>query len=202
MAKGSARPKRGRAAPASLRYDNRRGRPPAPRDRDGNGVLGCLGIFLAVLALIVPVALGTLAWGETVWGETASAWPGGGYGLAATVGAAVPFALAAFIAPLTRMNWRAGRARSLAWAAAALPGLLACQALAAVIFGVMRPKRRRDWDGACYREGHPCWVHVHYPWVWLVGLLVTLAVAALLIAVLVRRAPRAGRPAAGAEAAS
>jgi hypothetical protein len=73
--------------------------------------------------------------------------------------------------------------------------VLACQALGAVISGVLRPRHHRDRDTECYSEGHPCWVHVHYPWVWLAGLLVTLAVGALLIAVLVRHeSRRAERP--------
>ncbi|MFF0204157.1 hypothetical protein [Streptomyces sp. NPDC005017] len=166
-------------------------------------MLGCLGVLLGFLALVGPVAVGTTVWGERIWGETAAAWPGGGYGPAATVGAVVPFALAAFIAPLTRMNWGASKVRSLAWAAAALPGLLACQALGTVISGVIRPKRRRDRDAECYGEGGPCWVRVHYPWVWLVGLLVTLAVTALAVTALVRFGPRPGeRPVAEPESAT
>jgi MFS family permease len=192
MSGGSAKSGRRRAAPASLRYEHRRVRLPGPKKRDGGWFLGCLGIFLTALAIIVPVALFTVTWGAEIWGDLADDWPGGGYGLAATVGALVPFAFAAFVAPLTRMNWGRSKARSLAWACACLPGLLACQALGGVIAGVLRPKRRRDWDAECYSEGHSCWVHVHYPWVWLVGLLVTLAVGALLIAVLVKYvAPRA-----------
>ena len=34
--------------------------------------------------------------------------------------------------------------------------------------------------------GDPCWVHQEYPWVWAVGLLSTVLVAAALIAVLIR----------------
>ncbi|MFI9153647.1 hypothetical protein [Streptomyces sp. NPDC053367] len=196
MGGGSAKPGRRKAAPASLRYERRRVRLPRPKERDGGCLFFCL-MFLGALVIIVPVAVGAAAWGATVWGEVAAGWPGRGYGLAATVGALVPFALAALIAPLVRINWRRGRARSLGLLAAALPGLLACQALGAVISGVLRPKRRRNWDQVCYSEGHPCWVHVHYPWVWLVGLLVTLAVGALLIAALFRYAgSRAGEAAA------
>ncbi|MFJ5776533.1 hypothetical protein [Streptomyces sp. NPDC093094] len=193
MVGGSARPGRRRAAPASLRHERRRVRLPRPKERDGGCLFFCL-MFLGALALVVPVAAGAVAWGETVWGEIAAKWPGRGYGLAATVGALVPFALAAFVAPLTRMNWSRSKARSLAWAGAALPGLLVCQALGSVISGVLRPRRRRDWGSVCHSEGHPCWVHIHYPWVWLVGLLVTLAVTALLVTVLVRYvAPRTKR---------
>ncbi|MFJ8085076.1 hypothetical protein ACIQ6Y_31215 [Streptomyces sp. NPDC096205] len=198
MGGGSARPKRRRAAGASLAYEHRRRRPRLPGAKEREWSCGfALLVLLVALALIVPVAVAALTWGETIWGEVAADWPGGGYGFAATVGALVPLAFAAFVTPLTRMDWGRSKVRSLAWACAALPGLLACQGLGAVISGVLRPKHRRDWDTECFSEGHPCWVHVHYPWVWLVGLLVTLAVGALLIAVLVRyTAPRAERPSA------
>ncbi|CAL9523340.1 hypothetical protein [Streptomyces sp. enrichment culture] len=192
MSGGSARPKRRKAAPASLRYEHRRVRLPGPKERDRGWILGCLGMLLSGLVIIVPVVMVEMTWGVELWGETADDWPGRGYGMAATVGALVPPAFAAFVAPLTRMNWARSKVRSLAWACAALPGLLACQALGGLISGVLRPKRRRDWDAECYSEGHACWIHVHYPWVWLVGLLTTLAVGALLVAVLVRyAAPRA-----------
>jgi hypothetical protein len=155
---------------------------------------GCL-VVLGFVVVFGPVFIMDVTWGEEIWGDLAGGWPGSGYGFAATVGAAAPFAFAAFVAPLTRMNWSRSKARSLAWAAAALPGLLACQALGGVISGVGRPKRRRDWDSECYSEGNPCWVHVEYPWVWLVGLLATLAVIGLFIAAFARYMARANRTA-------
>lgn len=188
MSGSSARPKRRKAAPGSLRYEHRRVRLPRPKERDRSWVLGCLGMPLLGLVIIVPVVMVEMTWAEEIWGDTADHWPGRGYGMAATVGALVPFAFAAFVAPLTRMNWGRSKVRSLAWAAAALPGLLTCLALGGLITGVLRPKRRRDWDSVCYSEGHPCWVHVEYPWLWLVGLLTTLAVSALLIAALAKYA--------------
>ncbi|PJM91670.1 hypothetical protein [Streptomyces sp. CB01373] len=141
-------------------------------------------------ALLVLPAIAAQAWGKKVWGGLAPAWPGGGYGFAATVGAMVPFALAALIAPLTRMDWRRSKARTLGWAAAALPGLVWGEAISVVIAGVMRPKHRRDWDSACYAEGDTCWVHVRYPFVWAVGLVTTLVVSALLIVLIVKYVAR------------
>jgi hypothetical protein len=125
-----------------------------------------------------------------VWGELAPSWPGGGYVFAVCVGTLVPLAFAAFIAPLGRLNWKKRKLRSLSWAAASLPGMASFQLLAAVITATIRPKHREDWDGSCFSKGNPCWVHVHYPFLWAVGLLSTLAGAALLITLLIRYAPK------------
>lgn len=90
------------------------------------------------------------------------------------------------IAPLTRMRWKKSKARSLAWAAASLPGLATSTLFLIVIFAMWRPKRRRDWDGSCYGEGGPCWVHEQYPYVWAVGLAATLLAAVAMGAGLVK----------------
>ncbi|MER6628858.1 hypothetical protein ABT301_11520 [Streptomyces sp. NPDC000987] len=119
---------------------------------------------------------------------------GGGYAFAACVGVLVPVAFGALTAALFRMDRKKRRARSLAWAVAALPGPAAWEALMGVITGAVRPRHARDRDGARYGEGSPCRVHVHYPFVRAVGLAATVAASALLIALLARRARRA-RPA-------
>lgn len=197
MSGGSARPKRGKAAPAALRYEHR-GRPPAgapAKKRDWSGCGFSLLLVSGFLALVVPMASAEDSWGGRVWGEVAPGWPGGAYVFAATAGAVVPLALAAVIAPLTRMNRKAGRVRSLFRAAAALPGFAACWLLSVVILGTTRPRRRRNWDSECHGRGRPCWVHEQYPWIWAVGLLATLVTAALLVVVLVRLAGRKSRPA-------
>ncbi|MER5222158.1 hypothetical protein [Streptomyces flaveus] len=145
--------------------------------------------WLCILALVgglVAFAISTITWGPTLWGDVAPGWPGGGYGFAGTVGALVPLAMAAMIAPLTRMRWKKSKARSLAWVAASLPGLAASTLFLVVIFAVFRPKRRRGWDGDCYSEGGPCWVHEQYPYVWAVGLAATLLAAVALVTVLVK----------------
>jgi hypothetical protein len=159
--------------------------PGEPKERDWSCGFGCL-VMLVVLALLVPMAMAEQAWGKEVWGELAPSWPGGAYGFAAVVGAVVPLAFAAFATPLARVNWKKSKPRSLAWAAAALPGLAACWLLAGVIFAYTRPKRRRDWDYDCYSQGGACWVHEQYPFLWAVGLVATLAVAAVLVTLLVR----------------
>ncbi len=152
--------------------------------------MGCVAIP-SVSVLLTPLYFFDQYWGDELWSDFAPAWPGGGYAFAATVGALVPLVFLAWVAPLTRMNWKKSKPRSLAWAAASLPGLVAGYLVAGVIMGTVRPKRRRDWDSDCYSEGGPCWVHVHYPWLWAVGLAATLAVAALLITLLVIYAGRA-----------
>ncbi|MFJ3337452.1 hypothetical protein [Streptomyces sp. NPDC086766] len=204
MGGGSAKPKRRKAAAAALRYEHGKGRPAAPRkkERGASCLFACL-VVLGFTALLLPMVMMTRAYGRDIWGGLAPAWPGGGYAFAATVGALVPVALGSVIAALVRTNWRESKARSLGWVAAALPGLAACWVFGIVIGSTTRPKHRRDWDAGCYARGGGCWVHAHYPFVWAVGLVTTLAVGALLVALLVRLLkPNAdsGEPAAGSSA--
>jgi hypothetical protein len=191
MSKTSAKPKRRKAAGPALRYEHRPGRPLARRVKTsvGDRLFGCV-VLPGFVVLLMPLVLFDMYWGHELWGDFAPAWPGGAYAFAGTVGALVPVVFFAWVAPLTRMNWKRSKRRSLAWVAASLPGLAACYLVAGVIATTARPKRRRNWDADCYREGGPCWVHVHYPWLWVVGLVATLAAAALLITLLVRLSRR------------
>ena len=193
MSGSSAKPKRRKAAGPVLRYEHRAGRPRSlarVKTRVGERLFGCL-VLPGFVALIMPLVLFDMYWGHELWGGFAPAWPGGAYAFAGTVGSLVPLVFLAWVAPLARMNWKRSKARSLAWAIASLPGLAAGYLVAGVIGATIRPKRRRDWDSDCYSEGGPCWVHVHYPWLWVIGLVSTLAAAALLITLLVRLSRRA-----------
>jgi hypothetical protein len=194
MSGGSARPRRRKAVGASLRYEHRpgRAREEGPKERVNWG-FGCL-VILGFLTLIAPLILVDRFWSHDIWGRLAPAWPGGSYAFAATVGALVPVALAAFVAPPTRLNWRRNKGRSLAWAAGALPGPAGGYLLAGVIGATWRPKRNSDWYSECYGRGGPCWVHEQYPYVWAVGLTATLAVIALLVWALVRYFGRKSAP--------
>lgn len=127
-----------------------------------------------------------MRWGHRVWGALAPAWPGGGYAFGATLGALLPLTFTALVAPLTRMKWRASRPRSLAWAVAGLPGLVAGWLVAGLIGATWRPRSRRDWDGVCHREGGACWVHEEFPYLWAVGLAAAVVVTAVLVACLWR----------------
>jgi hypothetical protein len=196
MGTGSRKPGRRKAAGAALRYEHRPGRPREEQHKErGNCLFACL-VIPVFLLLIAPLILIQESWGEDIWGDFAPSWPGGAYAFAATVGACVPLAFAAFVAPLTRMDWKAARLRSLAWALGSLPGLGAGYLIAGVISATWRPRHRRDWYYGCYSRGGPCWVHVEYPYLWAVGLLATLATTALIIAALVMyvRATRATPP--------
>ncbi|MFF4250896.1 hypothetical protein ACFY1L_06800 [Streptomyces sp. NPDC001663] len=188
MGGGSAKPRRKKAAGAALQYRHRPGRPRSEKPKERGGwVFGCL-VIPVFLVLLAPLIFIDQFWGHDIWGRFAPAWPGGAYAFAATVGALVPVVFAAFVAPLTRMNWKKSKARSLAWASGALPGLAAGYLIAGVIGATWRPKQRRNWHGECLSRGGPCWVHEEYPYLWAVGLLATLAVAALLIALLIKYA--------------
>ncbi|MFE0474062.1 hypothetical protein ACFW2V_20870 [Streptomyces sp. NPDC058947] len=192
MSGGSAKPKRRKAAGSALRYDHRPGRSHTDEveKRDRGCAWGCLVIPGAFLLLLTPLLLFEWYWGHELWGGLAPAWPGGAYAFAGTVGALIPLVFLAWAAPLTRMDWKKSKPRSLAWATASLPGLVAGYLIAGAISATARPKRRRDWDGDCYREGGPCWVHVHYPWLWAVGLAACLAVIALLVGLFARHVRR------------
>ncbi|MER5829236.1 hypothetical protein ABT116_00125 [Streptomyces sp. NPDC002130] len=194
MSGTSAKPKRRKAAGPALRYEHRPGRPPSRsrvKTSVGDRLFGCM-VLPGFVVLIMPLVLFDMYWGHELWGDFASKWPGGAYAFAAFVGVLVPLVFLAWVWPLTRMKWKAGKGRSLAWAAASLPGLAAGYLVAGVIATTVRPKRRRNWDGDCFSEGGPCWVHAHYPWLWAVGLMATLSAAALLITLFLKYGGRSG----------
>lgn len=184
MSGGSAKPGRRKAAGPSLRYEHRPGRPSTGTGRRrmtvGDRVFGCL-VLPGFLLLILPLVFIDMRWGHDIWGGLAPGWPGGAYAFAGTIGALVPLVFLAWVLPLSRMKWKQSKPRSLAWAAASLPGLACCYLVAGVIVAYARPKRRANWDGECYREGGPCWAHEQFPYLWAVGLAATLAVFALLV---------------------
>ncbi|MFE0175298.1 hypothetical protein ACFWZ2_23555 [Streptomyces sp. NPDC059002] len=172
---GSTRRTRRRAAGPALRYDHvpgARTREQAEARREPWGrrlydkLFGVL-VFLAVLATVAVFALADMAWGETLWGDLAPAWPGGGYGFSVTTGLLAPPAVVAIAAPLKGIDWKADKARSLARAAAALPGAALSCLLLLICLGAFRPRRNRDFD--CYSHGEPCWVHEQYPYLGLPG---------------------------------
>ncbi|MFF3884561.1 hypothetical protein [Streptomyces sp. NPDC001914] len=146
---------------------------------------GCLA-FLAVAAALIGFALTVMTLGTDLWGSAAPAWPGGGYGFAAVVGAAGPLGLATVIAALSRTRWKTNPLRSLGRVLASLPGVAASFVWVVVVFAGFRPRHRRDWGSGCHSRGNPCWVHVEYPWVWAVGLLSTVLATAVLFTVLFR----------------
>ncbi|MEV0981308.1 hypothetical protein [Streptomyces sp. NPDC049915] len=192
-ASGSARPKRGKAARGGLRYEHRPGRPAGDANtgkRDRGWLLGCVTIPVAFLALLAPVLYLDTVWGRDIWAGLAPAWPGGAYAFAGCVGALVPPVFLAFVAPLTRMDWKKSRLTALARVLAALPGLAGGWLLAGIIAATLRPRHRRDWNGSCHARGGPCWVHDAYPFLWAVGTAATLAVVALLIGLFARRVRR------------
>ncbi|WP_399928158.1 hypothetical protein [Streptomyces kanamyceticus] len=133
---------------------------------------------LTVVAVIVLSALAGFVWGRRLWAEVAPGWPGGGYGFAVTTGLLTPPAVAAVVVPLKRANWRKEKARSLGWAAAALPGVALSFVILLVTFSATRPKRRRRGP-ECYDPGQACWVQEQYPYIWLVGLAAAVLCTAL-----------------------
>lgn len=172
-----------KAARPSLRYEHQSGRPASPRSREKRERpwLVALVVLPVVVAVLAALATAGETWGPDAWGDLAPRWPGGGYGFGITLGVLEAIAAALFIVPLTRMKFRVSKVRSLAWAAAALPGMAAFGLVTALTLAGMRPKRSRSRTYDCYYEGHPCWVHEQYPYVWLVGLLTTVVVGLALL---------------------
>jgi hypothetical protein len=111
---GSAKPKRRKAAGAALRYEHRPGRPNADeaKKRDWGCAWGCVALP-GFGVLLMPLVLFDMYWGHGLWGDLAPAWPGGAYAFAGMAGALVPLVFLAWVAPLTRMNWK--RANGVRW---------------------------------------------------------------------------------------
>ncbi|MEU0396327.1 hypothetical protein ABZ208_26745 [Streptomyces sp. NPDC006208] len=174
----SAKPVRRRAAAPSLVRTPQKSRPrrgPSrnkSKDKDKFTAAGC-GAVLGIIALVVLWILGGITWGETLWREVGQDWPGGGYGFGATAGALLPCALAATGMAVARINWRTQKVRSLGLGTLASGAAGAALAISFVAVAALPPKRRSS------RADH--WVHSHYPSVWLVGLLATVAATALLL---------------------
>ncbi|MFF3321213.1 hypothetical protein [Streptomyces sp. NPDC002889] len=170
---GSTKPGRRRAAPPSLVRTPSRARP--RRDRGKGFVANTLGILgvLGILALFALWVLGGITWGEALWKEFAQDWPGGGYGFGATAGALLACVLAVLGVCAAGINWKTGKVRSLIRGAVALGCAGAALTISFVAIASIPPKKRSR------RAEH--WVHSHYPYVWVVGLLATLATAALLL---------------------
>ncbi|MFG3254336.1 hypothetical protein [Streptomyces sp. NPDC048172] len=187
---GSVRRGRGKAAAPSLRY----AREPGPRAGSGekkgrdrkDTVFGCL-IFLAVAAVIVLLALTDMWWGEDTWRWAADSWPGGAYSFAAFLGALLPCAVALFGLALARggrggwkKSWRERPVRPLLGGLGAAGSAVVLFGLTVLIFDAQDNGRSRRGS-----DGPPSWVYAHFPWLWALGLAVTLVVGAVLIAVAV-----------------
>ncbi|MBE8477017.1 hypothetical protein [Streptomyces justiciae] len=186
-----------KAARPSLRYEHNRERPASRRQREQRERpwLVALVVLPVATGVVAVMALVGKAWGPAAWGDLAPEWPGQGYGFSLTLGVLEALAAGACIAPLARARRKGNKLRSAAWGAAALPGAVAFGLVAAVALAGMRPKKRHR-SGGCHLEGHPCWVHEHYPYAWLVGLVAFAAVGlALLFTIGIRADQRTKAPA-------
>ncbi|MFG2195452.1 hypothetical protein [Streptomyces sp. NPDC048639] len=182
----SARPGRRKAAPASYggapkkQGRTRGGKAGAGRrggwDRESR--VGCL-FMAALLVGIVAFAVAVAEWGAALWADVAPGWPGGGYGFAVTAGALLPVSATATGIALFRVSRRTPKARSAAFAAAALASGSVTLVTVIVAFAALPPKRRRRIG--CYGPGEPCSVNLDHPYVWAVGLASTAVTIALLV---------------------
>lgn len=97
MRGGSGRPRRRKAAGASLRYERARGRTAAsaaPDERERRfsrrQMRRWAGGWAAVAAIIGPFVIAQV-WGPDIWSGIAPGWPGGGYGFAVSAGVLLPW---------------------------------------------------------------------------------------------------------------
>ncbi|MFI1484574.1 hypothetical protein [Streptomyces sp. NPDC020747] len=143
-------------------------------------------VVVAVVAgagvLFAAFALGPFTWAGELWREAAPAWPGEGYGFAATAGAVLPVTLAATVNALGRASkhWSHRRVPALLFIVAALPVGAVSLMVPAIAAHSMRPKRSHR-GGYCSTAGEYCWISMQYPYVWLVGLAATVLSALLLM---------------------
>ncbi|MFJ4832872.1 hypothetical protein ACIP79_23655 [Streptomyces sp. NPDC088747] len=183
---GSTKPKRRRAAAPAAGYGGSGGGRPRPArpGRAGRRVraagFACLVLLVAV-GCVLALALGPLVWAGDLWHEVAPGWPGGGYGFAVTAGLLLPVSLPLFGVPLSRVNWRRDKVRSLSWIALALPGAASAILVVSIAMQTWRPKRSRG-GGSCSSFTEHCWISGRYPYVSLVGLAATVVGSALLFA--------------------
>ncbi|MFE7031538.1 hypothetical protein ACFU9Y_14610 [Streptomyces sp. NPDC057621] len=180
---GSAKPRRRRAAAASLQYEHRPGSR-SVREEKGSGkgstLFGCL-VFLSCTAVFVLLALSSGYWGDDTWKWAADEWPGGTYGFAVFMGALVPCVLVLFgkaISPLNRQFWKAHIARSIGRTLLAFACGAVMLQLVSLIFVAQDTGK---WGRGV--SSPPSWTFRTQPWLWAVGLVATVATAALWITV-------------------
>ncbi|MGW3409040.1 hypothetical protein [Streptomyces sp. NPDC000888] len=189
---GSTRPRRGKAAAASLRYETRPGKRPAREgERSGKGdkLFGCF-VFLSLAAAFTFLVLADMFWGDGTWQWAADAWPGGAYGFAVFLGALLPSVVALFglsLARMDRKSWKTHKARTFGCTFLTVGCGAAMLQLVALIFSAQDTGK---WGRGTSTS--PSWVFRNYPWLWAVGFASTIAVAALLICLYVAYSRRRG----------
>jgi hypothetical protein len=178
---GSAKPRRRKAAAPALRYDRQPGKPGSSGKKLKNMRefgFGCL-VFLCMAGVGVALVAVNLLWGDDAWQWAAESWPGGAYGFAAVVGACGPCLVLLLIISLSHMDresWRTHTVRTLAHAVLSVTSATALVPYVCLIFN---SQDNGKWGRG--RGTSPSWVYAHYPWLWAVGLLSTVATVTALV---------------------
>jgi hypothetical protein len=194
---GSAKPRRRRAAAPALHYDRQPGRPGSSgqtlREKLREFGFGCL-VLLCMAGVGVALVTVNMLWGDDTWQWAAESWPGGAYGFAAAVGACGPCLVLLLIISLSHMDresWRTHTARTLAHTVLSVTSATALVPYVCLIFN---SQDNGKWGRG--RGTSPSWVYAHYPWLWAVGLLSTVATITALIRIFIalhrRRSPLGG----------
>jgi hypothetical protein len=186
----SAKPRRRRAAAPVLQYERHRGRPNSARtteNRRGQYTFGCLIALVITGALLV---IATLDWlrGDDTWQWAAETWPGGAYAFAVCVGVIGPCLITLSLFSLSNVNlksWKQHRTCSLTYMALGVVSTASLMPYVALVFNAQDTGK---WGRG--RSTPPSWVFGHYPWLWAVGLLSTVATVGLLIWFFIARSRR------------
>lgn len=187
---GSARPKRRRAAAPSLRYEHRPGKRSESKGKGsgkGDKAFGCL-VFISLSAVFVLLALSDMFWGDETWEWSADTWPGGAYGFAVFLGALVSCVATLFVLSASRTDWKSWKAHKARSFGCTLLAVMCGVAMLQLVSLIYNAQNTGKWGRG--PDSSPSWVFSNYPWLWAVGLVSTIATAALLIALAVARHKR------------
>ncbi|MFD3379737.1 MULTISPECIES: hypothetical protein [unclassified Streptomyces] len=175
-----------------MRYEHRPGKRSGSGDKDkgsgkGDKAFGCL-VLLSTLALFAFLVVSDMFWGDDTWKWSADRWPGGAYGFAMFLGALVPCVATLFVLTASRTDWKSWKSHKVRSFGFTLLAVVCGAAMLQLVSLIYNAQNTGKWGRG--PDSSPSWVFSNYPWLWAVGLVSTVAMATLLIAVAVARDKR------------
>ena len=175
-----------------LQYERHRGRPDAARTKEkksGEYTSGCLIALLVVAALLLTATLDWF-WGDATWHWAAETWPGGAYAFAVCVGVAGPCLVTLSVLSLGNLKGKSWKQHGVRTLTKAGLGIASAASLVPYVALVFNTQDTGKWGRGSSTA--PSWAFSHYPWLWAVGLLSTVATIGLLVWFFVTRGRRRG----------